>query len=176
MKNLLYVALLTLIAFSACKKNESKEDDIPLDETIGTWQFTADGRTFSGKIVTAAFLNLIGARMTLYGIFENGTTDSTFNLSVAFPGSKIETGTYKTEETGTDFALMTLPEGTVIYAANFSSAPLPPLDGQVVNISIDTYDSTTNTVNGTFSGEAYTIDEGVVQITNGKFKAKVTQL
>jgi hypothetical protein len=73
-----------------------------------------------------------------------------------------------------------MPSGDIIYGANFSSAPYDGYPGRVVTIKVNAYDTTTHVVTGTFDGQAYTIaedgTEGVVPITNGSFKATVTEL
>lgn len=171
--------MLALVAFSSCSKDDDKDDTKPVDETLNTWQFTAGTQTYSGKIATAAFVNVISADLTMVGTFNDGGTDTIFTLLVPFSGKEIEPGSYNTT-TGKGFSLSKMPSGDIIYGANFSSAPSDDRPGQVVTIKVNAYDSTTHVVTGTFDGQAYTIaedgTEGAVPITNGSFKATVTKL
>lgn len=165
MKKVLYASLVALIAFSACKKDEDKTN--PTNLTSRTWQFTADGRTFKGKIVSAVFTDLIGGNLQLIGTFDNGSTDTTFGLSVQFEGSKIDTGTFVTEDAGTNFSLVKSQSGDIIYAANTFSVP------PVLSIKVSAYDSTTKVISGTFSGDCYNFDGANVPVTNGTFKTTI---
>jgi type 1 fimbria pilin len=97
----------------------------------------------------------------------SGSTDTTFGITVQFPGTTLDTGTYVTSDAGTNFSLALAPSGNIIYAANATSVP------PVLNITISSYISSTKTVTGTFSGQAYDFNGNILAITNGKFKAQL---
>ncbi|HLK30415.1 MAG TPA: hypothetical protein VKT28_17665, partial [Puia sp.] len=81
-----------------------------------------------------------------------------------------DTGTYLTSDAGTNFALQKYPSGNIIYGANATS-------NEVVSVDLISYVVSSKIVTGTFSGQAYAIDNlgnsSTVNITNGKFKAAV---
>ena len=116
---------------------------------LNQWQFVASGHTYSGNISTAVFTNLIGANLTIVGTMASGSMDTVFGITVQFPGTTLDTGTYATSDAGTNFSLTLLQSGNIIYAANATSVP------PVLNIIISSYNANTKTVAGTFSGQAY---------------------
>lgn len=134
---------------------------------LNQWQFVANGHTYMGNISTAVFTNLIGANLTLVGTMASGSMDTVFGITVQFPGTTLDTGTYATSDAGTNFSLTLLQSGNIIYAANATSVP------PVLNIIISSYNAITKTVAGTFSGQAYDFNGNSLNITNGKFKAQL---
>lgn len=135
---------------------------------LSQWQFVANGHTYSGNIQSAIFTNLIGGTLTVVGFTASGT-DTAFGITVQFPGNTLDTGTYVTSDAGTNFSLQIASGpniGNIIYAANATSS-------QVINIIIDSYNTVTKVVSGTFSGTSYNSGGNDVPITNGKFKATV---
>ncbi len=134
---------------------------------LNAWKFTANGHNYAGKIITAQFLNVIGANLTMAGTMQSGSADTVFGLTMQFSGNVIDTGSFSTSVTGTNFSLQKLPSGDIIYAANAISSP------PVLTIHINYYDTATKTVAGTFSGEAYDYPGNTLSITNGAFKAVV---
>jgi len=136
---------------------------------LNKWQFVANGHTYAGNIATAVFANLIGATLTVVGTMASGSTDTAFGITVLFPGTTLDTGTYTTTDVGTNFSLQKtsgVNAGDIIFAANTTST-------QVVNITITSYIVSSKTVSGTFSGVSYDFNGNDVPITNGKFKAAV---
>jgi len=133
---------------------------------LGKWQFITNGHTYSGNIATSQFSNLIGASLTVVGSMASGSTDSLFGITIEFPASTLDTGTYVTSDAGTNFSLQKYPSGDIIYAANATS-------NEVVSIDIVSYNASTKVIYGTFSGQAYDSGGNTVNITNGKFKATV---
>jgi len=137
---------------------------------LGKWQFFTNGHTYSGNIVTAQFANLIGSTLTVVGSMASNSTDTVFGITVQFSGSTLDTGTYLTSDAGTNFALQKYPSGNIIYGANATS-------NEVVSVDLISYVVSSKIVTGTFSGQAYAIDNlgnsSTVNITNGKFKAAV---
>jgi len=134
---------------------------------LNQWQFVANGHTYAGNISSAVFTNLIGANLTLVGTMASGSTDTAFGITVQFPGTTLDTGTYITSNAGTNFSLTLLQSGNIIYAANATSVP------PVLNIIISSYNASTKTVAGTFSGQAYDFNGNNLNITNGEFKAQL---
>lgn len=134
---------------------------------LNQWQFVANGHTYAGNISTAVFTNLIGANLTLAGTMASGSNDTTFGITVQFPGTTLDTGTYVTSNAGTNFSLTLVQSGNIIYAANATSVP------PVLNIIISSYNASTKTVAGTFSGQAYDFNGNNLNITNGAFKAQL---
>lgn len=134
---------------------------------LNQWQFVANGHTYSGNIGTALLTNLIGANLTLVGTMASGSIDTVFGLTVQFPGATLDTGAYATSDAGTNFSLTLVQSGNIIYAANATSVP------PVINIHISSYVSSSKTVTGTFSGQAYDFSGHDLAITNGKFKAQL---
>jgi hypothetical protein len=132
---------------------------------LGKWQFVANGHTYTGNIVATIFTNLIGGQLDITGFVASGA-DTVFVLSVEFPASTLDTGTYPTSAPGTNFALQPAATSIIIFAAN-------PTSTQIVNITISSYDPGTKIVSGTFSGIAYDFNGTNIPITNGKFKATV---
>ena len=134
---------------------------------LNKWQFTANGHTYAGNITTAIFANLLGSNLTVAGTMASGSTDTAFGVTIQFPGSTIDTGTYVTSDAGTNFALQKITSGDIIFAANATSSP------PVLSIVIKSYTVSSKTVYGTFSGDTYDFNGADVPITNGKFKATV---
>lgn len=164
--------LLLLLATASCKKDKKEE---PKPEVKHTWQFTAGGKTFTGTIKEAVFIDWAGGQLNLVGTPLSGTTDTLFSLTVQFGNGKIEPGVYKTDQAGTNFLLGKLPEGDVIYAANVTSAPLPDAPGHVISINIASYDPQTRVVTGTFSGDSYNSAGENAPVTKGSFSIAVKQ-
>lgn len=133
---------------------------------LNQWQFVANGHTYAGNITTADFSNLIGADLTLAGNMASNSADTAFGITIQFPGSTLDTGSFATSAPGTNFSLQLNQSGNIIFAANATS-------NQVLNIDISSYSGTSKIVVGTFSGSAYDINGNTVPITNGEFKATV---
>jgi hypothetical protein len=135
--------------------------------TLNTWKFTTNGHTYNGSVSAAQFITAIGGNLTIVGTMQSGATDTAFGLTVQFPGSTLDAGTYPTSDAGTNFSLQKIPSGDIIYAANAVDSP------PVLSITISSYNSTTKIVSGTFSGEAYDFPGNTVTVTNGAFKAQL---
>ena len=80
---------------------------------LGKWQFITNGHTYSGNIAAAQFSNLIGASLTIVGSMTSGSTDSLFGITIEFPASTLDTGTYVTSDAGTNFSLQKSPSGDI---------------------------------------------------------------
>src|SRR5207248_3324224 len=95
------------------------------------------------------------------------TGDSLFSAFILLPNHVIETGVYNTN-TGSAIVFSVLGDTTAIYQAH----TLTP--NANTTITITSYDNTKNIVEGTFRGTAYDVDGNVINITNGKFRVKVS--
>jgi hypothetical protein len=134
---------------------------------LNQWQFVANGHTYSGTVSTALFTNLVGASLTIVGPMASGSADTAFGITVQFPGTTLDTGSYVTSGAGTNFSLTLVQSGNIIYAANATAVP------PVLTVSITSYVTSTKTVTGIFSGQAYDFQGNTVAITDGKFKAQL---
>lgn len=133
---------------------------------LNTWKFTANGHVFNGGVQSAQFVTLLGGTLLMAGTMQSGAMDTAFSLSVQFPSSTLATGIYPSSVPGTNFLLQKIPSGDVIFAANASNPPL-------LNISITGYNSSSKTVDGTFTGNSYDFSGHNVPISNGAFSAKL---
>lgn len=166
MKKVLFAGLIVLFAFSACKKDN--DDTKAPDMADSTWQFTAGKETYKGTFI---FADYSGNQLLMTGPFENGVMDTIISLSITFPGNKIQTGTFPTKAAQTFLSLSSIVSGEVMLGTNpTASRPIA-----INNIKVNTYDTTTKVISGSFSGEAYNTEDAIIKITNGAFKATVTQ-
>jgi hypothetical protein len=141
----------------------------PVDSTaaaLNMWKFTANGHTYSGKIIGALFTTLNDG-LSIFGSMQSGSTDSTFGVSVQFAGNSLDTGSFSTVNAGNNFSFVKM-NGDVIFAANAITTP------PVMSINIISYSSSTKIVKGTFSGISYDFNGNNVPITYGSFQATVT--
>lgn len=129
------------------------------------WQFSTDNATYSGLIDSAFIYDTSGAKfLTLYGYTASG--DSAFVTSMLLPTGEITPGNYSTK-TSAILYFENLADTTDIYKAD------PGTTNVETTITITSYDSSSNIIEGTFSGQALDTSQNVVNIINGKFKAKV---
>jgi len=144
-------------------------------DSVGSWEFYIDSSYIHGKVNLAIFadtLSVVGAGTWALGI--NGTTagDSTLVLVITFPGNTIDTGTYVSQGTPASNALFGFSDqngNTLFFAVN------DPQSQSLMTIHIDSYNSATRVVSGTFSGLASLEDASdVIHISSGKFTATVS--
>jgi hypothetical protein len=148
----------------------------------GSWQFSNDsGGVFQGAFDTAVILidTTIwgsGGKMLYMVGFPTNSPDTAITLIMYLPTGVITPGAYNTQfvppANAAIFAFnFTTGAGDAIYEA-FPDLPSPPAG---VTITISSYDNTTHTVTGTFSGTAddaaYT--PATIGILNGSFTAVV---
>ena len=129
-----------------------------------TWRFTANGHLFTGPVIAAEIISHVGTQLTVTGYVPSGT-DTIFDLTAQSLETTFTTGVYMTSATGTNFSLSELPSGNIIFAANSITSP------PVLNINITEYNTSTNSVAGTFSGDSYDFNSNTIAITNGAFMA-----
>ncbi|MHA4810774.1 hypothetical protein ACX0G9_21890 [Flavitalea flava] len=138
---------------------------------LNTWQFEVNGHVYQGNVNAAQFSSQLGPGiLSLVGSMKSlppgSMPDTTFAIGVTFSAAAIAPGTYTTD--GTSYFLFDLvPSGDVIFAAN------PQPASPVLSIVITSYDASSKTVTGTFSGNSYNISSQTVPIINGAFKSKV---
>jgi hypothetical protein len=146
--------------------------------TSGSWSFTRGDVTYSGTFGNHNSFGddlVSGKVMMLYG--SASTADTTFRIDVHFNGSPSQPipGNYVSEPNSfainsTEVTLYTdlPPNAKFIYYEKCGTCALANLK---MTVTISSYDATTKTVGGTFSGNAWDKNGNVVSITNGKFKA-----
>jgi len=138
---------------------------------LNTWQFVANQMLYSGDINVALLTNPYaaarGRNLIMTGPVSSGSPDTAIGISIQFPGNEVSTGNFYTSEAGTGFLLHTLPVYNVIFTAN-SQNHTP-----VLKISVTAYNQNTSIVSGIFSGFTANLLGDSVQITRGKFKARL---
>ncbi|MEO5891736.1 MAG: hypothetical protein ABIQ31_15925 [Ferruginibacter sp.] len=137
---------------------------------VGNWAFSQGNKTYSGYF-DSAFINSVNTGGVV--LFLNGSTatnDTSFNISIQFPGRVPEAGTHST----TTFLLPTyatwIIQNTLAYPI-FSAALTTPAANTIFTVT--SYDTETRIINGTFAGTAYDSSNKIVRITDGTFKASV---
>lgn len=167
MKRLVLGGLAVMLALSACKKDKDSKPVTDNDET--SWQFTANGHTFTSGTSTGGLAHFLGAQIVVGGLMNSNSKDTAFEMDIQFPSNNIELGSYSTTDAGTNFGL-TKSNGDVIFAA------LSLYPDRVITYKVTAYDSVKQVISGTFSGTAYDQDDADVAITNGTFKSKLQKL
>jgi hypothetical protein len=130
------------------------------------WSFTQAGRVYSGNFdsATSATIPSGGMVFALYG--SNATSDTTFTITMQFPGTTPSAGTFNTNAIGLNsFSLNRRSTGAAIFSANATTT------GANTVITVTSYDATTKTFVGTFTGTAFNATNVVVPITAGTFRA-----
>lgn len=135
------------------------------------WSFTEGSKKFNGYIDTAFTFDTVFTGIPVRIMQIQGSTaysgDSLFLVSVVFPLGSVTPGIYSTTTTASFRYLASYNINDTIYSAN----PLTPTVNTIVNIS--SYNATTRIVVGTLSGTAKNRANGNVNITVGKFEAKL---
>lgn len=145
----------------------SGDPDTTVNIGDNAWQFATSSHVFQGSLINAQYgPATIGTQLFLVGQMQSNSPDTSFGLTVQFPGNTLDTGLYQTSFAGTNFALTKTVSGDIIFAANVTSS-------QVVSIHIISYDAVTKIVSGTFSGTAYDFNGSDVPVLGGAFKATV---
>lgn len=166
MKKLVLGGLAVMLALSACKKDHDAKPD---DSVATTWQFTANGHTYTSGTSTGALIHFAGAQISIGGIMQSNSKDTIMDIDIQFPENDIQLGSYSTADIGTNLKF-TKSNGDVIFAALALYPEFP------VTYKVTAYDSVKQVISGTFSGTAYNYDGDGVAITNGTFKSKLEKL
>lgn len=144
------------------------------EDSVGTWEFYADSAYIHGNVNLALFSDTVTGVSGIYALGINGTTagDSTLVLMVIFPGNTIDTGTYVSQGIPSSNALLGFSDQNL---NTLYSAINDPQSQSLLTIHIDSYNSTTRVVTGTFSGSANIANTtDLININNGKFTATVS--
>ncbi len=135
------------------------------------WRFSENTRGFHGYIDTAYVLDTSFAGIPVKVLFIQGATalkgDSVLLLSMVMQGNAITPGTYPSTTSGLFQFLGSYDLTNIVYSAKPTDA------GVVTNITIQSYNATTRIVKGIFAGNAKNKSTSTVNISNGKFEAKI---
>lgn len=133
------------------------------------WQYTdvSTGKTYTGSFNATSYVAT--PISTLVSLRKQIMTpeDTSFEISLVFPPTGIETGSFITDE---DNAWSYTYKGVCV---NCAWEVAYQLYGAISNIVVTDYDALTKTIKGTFSGTAINGDDEVVPIKDGKFKATI---
>jgi hypothetical protein len=151
---------------SACAFTLNVEDSSLLNKDLNTWRFTDTKNKISYQGVINATYFLATSENNLLSLRQESTNpgDTIFQVGVAFQGP-LGPGIFKTD-TLNNLALST--NGRCI---NCAWGVIFKLKGAVTTIVIQSYDSRTKIIKGTFSGTTVDWNESVATIEDGKFSA-----
>ncbi len=132
------------------------------DSTITNWQFTEGGFRFGGFIDSAAKDNSTGLITFVYLSGATSSGDTSMSLQFSIPASDIQPGTY------------TMVNNTIIFSAGdvFSGLSLSAnafVSGTDFTVVVNSYNSSTKEMKGTFSGNVQTLSGSIAPVTNGSF-------
>ncbi len=139
------------------------------DGSLGNWQFTQGSFIFNGIVDSASKDNSTGLAVTYISI--NGSTskgDTTLSLKFIIPASDIQPGTYTLVSNGIFFTVVDANTLTILDEADGLT---PGTDFTVV---VTSYESTSKTITGTFSGKVQDSSGNIVTVSNGSFTAIVS--
>lgn len=132
------------------------------------WSFSEGSKRFNGYIDSAYVDDTtVGVRALILVGPTAATSDSVFLAVIALPPTGIPTGTYTTTSSAL-YYFYNHNNSSDIYSADQTTS------GATITYTISSYNTTTRIVQGTFTGTAHTASGGTVQITNGRFRAKVS--
>jgi hypothetical protein len=142
------------------------------------WSFTAAGKFFHGSFDTVFQTTASGATGFIFvGSTSSVTIDTTIQFAVFSTTGNFPNNSTYSSKAGvagfyfTQYLNLADTVGTKIYKADppSTSYPTPTED---IRVTISAYDPATKIVTGTFAGTALNGTGSVVQITNGRFRAK----
>jgi len=147
---------LTILFFSACKKEYSIENGV-VKTSIGTWQFSDSDTTYTGDMDSVSIVST-GTTKELF--LDGKTADGSQNFSMVLFADTFKVGSYKASLFQTTFDFGTASK--TIYKAL-------QLNGEfIVNIT----SLTNSSITGDFSGKVLDSLGRLVNLTNGKFTSK----
>lgn len=166
----------TSCSFSINVKDGGNLNPNPSDTA---WQFSDAQGSYHGS-VDSAFFETLSSQGHSYKTFTvvgstAATADSVFQLAVAFPDTTVALNTYTLAKGNAAFAFIRWngSQVTPIYNAVIdSTGAVAP--GTELTVNIETYNSATKIISGTFNGTAITPSKNLVQFNNGRFRAKIT--
>lgn len=132
------------------------------------WSFTVDSNLQLNGPFDSAYIGVNDSGtvyLALYGSTA-ATGDSLLRIAVLLPTGTLSTGTYTTES-GSIMLFAHAQDTAFIYYADSTTS------GVNTTITITSYDQVSNLVTGTFTGTVYDLNGDIINITNGKFKAKL---
>ena len=161
----------TICLFSVNVQDSTGVGTGGINNSDSAWSFTEGSKHFNGYIDTAFTYDTVFTGIPVRILQIQGATaytgDSLFLVSIAFPASNVTTGTFSTTTTAAFRYLGSYNIDDTIYSAS----PLIPTVNTIVNISA--YSTSTRIVKGTLSGTAKNRAGTTVNITLGKFEAKL---
>jgi len=135
------------------------------------WHFAEGSHYYHGRIDTAYTFDTTVGSISARILEIQGSTaaahDSVFLVGVTFTGGTIQTGTYPTTSFAGFKFLGSFNLADTVYSATFQTPSVTS------NITISSYDAATKIIKGTLTGTALNKSGGTVNITNGKFEAKL---
>jgi hypothetical protein len=138
------------------------------------WHFNVGNAYYHGSVDTTSIQTSGGFTILGIGGFTAATGDSVLALDFILPNGVITPGNYFTVGTPNStavFGFALISTGNSIYDA-IDGASIPCS----MTLTIDSYNSTTHIISGSFSGTAEDPSAGIsVPITNGHYTAKVNQ-
>lgn len=143
----------------------------PKDTSNNNWKFTDArlGVTYKGTFVNNYMLDLGTLKVLVLATKEpQHPGDSTFMINIGLPTGIIEPGNYSTDNAPTGIVFKTFSDACL----NCAGGGLIPLStGATVTITINSYDESTKTVTGHFSGNTVDFNNNVAEIKAGEFTA-----
>ena len=171
--------------FSITFNNTTCSFSVPVNDSTGSglgtptpsyasdtaWHFTEGSQIYHGSIDTAFTYDTTIGSSTARILEIQGSTaaahDSVFLVGVTFGGGTIQVGTFPTTLNAGFKFLGSYNLDDTVYSATYQ---IPTVSS---NITISSYDQTTQIIKGTLSGTALNKAGEIVTITNGKFEAKL---
>lgn len=153
-----------------------------------TWQFTAYGKTYSGPMLAPkdslyGSNGINGEIFSMTGAAKVGGLDSgVLTILISNVTGSISTGNYPTNVAIASVGTTVTKVAQFSYGfaeeigntGNYDSAYIAsPGFGTTLNINISTYNSSTNVIQGSFSGTAQDINNNFLNISNGSFTSKI---
>jgi hypothetical protein len=139
------------------------------------WTFTEAGKTYHGYIDTAYTYDTLVFGQNFRILQLQGSTattgDSVFLMNIIFAGT-VKTGTYTTNApTNNNLAtfqfLGSYNLNDTLYSATFE---IPTVN---TTVNVTSFDASTQVLRGNFSGTAKNKTNGTVNLTSGRFQAKL---
>jgi hypothetical protein len=136
------------------------------NKSDSAWKFTGPLGSYNGPIDTAFTKDSAGVRYLYILGATQATSDTAWQIGVGFTGGAITTGSYSSQSSSLFWFTNGLT-GSNIYTADYTITTVN------TTVTINSYDTSTGIVTGTYSGTALDGTGNVVSITNGSFTAKV---
>ena len=172
--SVIILLVFTSISFISCQKELTDEINTNTPTNSGYYiKGKKDGVAFNFTTMTQATIMAVPP-VTLFSLLAWGTGLEGFNLSINFMNGTVVPGTYREDNTGTDYIIGGVynPNSTdYVYAAGIQTSVKPLV------ITIGT--KTATEVTGTFSGAFYkqslsgTFFSEYITITEGEFKLPI---